>query len=165
MGFDLIVRAIIVGVIAVVAFDLWGWMLQRLFRVRAPNWAILGKWMLAPFATKAATPPPGGPPSFTAAQKALGTLAHFATGIAFAGLLIALAGPTWAAKPTPLPAIAMGLGTIVFAWFVIMPALGHGPAASKTPFPWRIRGLTLLAHAIFGLGFFLGAVLAVQLLH
>jgi Protein of unknown function (DUF2938) len=164
VGSDLLIRAIIVGAVAVALFDLWGWTLQRFFGVRAQNWAILGKWLMAPFAPTRAAAPAGGPLSSTTAQKMLGTAVHLATGIVFAVGLLLLAGPSWASRPTPLPAIATGLGTIVFAWFVIMPALGHGPAASKTPFPGRVRALTIMAHFVFGIGFFLGALVATLVL-
>ena len=36
--------------------------------------------------------------------------------------LLAVAGPAWAASPTLLPALAVGLGTIVAPWFVMQPA-------------------------------------------
>ncbi|MBO9377398.1 DUF2938 family protein [Sphingomonas histidinilytica] len=158
---DIVARAIVVGVVAVLLFDLWGWALERFFGVRAPNWAILGRW-LTPFVERPVPAQPG-PPTFGTGERLLGTTAHYITGIVFAGALLLIMGRDWAERPTPLPALTMGLSTVVFAWFVIMPALGHGIAAAKTPFPGRIRIMTLMAHFVFGCGFFLGAIVAAWL--
>ena len=143
MTLNMLLPAVIVGLTGTFIFDLWGKLLQRLFKVRAPDWGRLGQWL------------------FVAArwQRAVGLLAHYLTGIVFALVFMLVVGPAWIARPTPLPAILAGIGTVPLAWFIIMPALGHGVAASRLPHPNRIRALTLLAHAVLGFGFYAGGCL------
>lgn len=166
MTSEFAVQALIVGITAVILFDLWGWALHKLFAIRAPNWAILGRWILSPVRRSSPVAPATGapvPPSFSGPEKAIGTVAHFGTGVIFAAALIVLAGPSWINHPTLLPALAMGIATSVFAFFIIMPALGHGMAAARAPNPTRVRLMTLLGHALLGFGFFTGAQIAVLL--
>lgn len=160
MTIILLTGAIITGVFGALAFDIWNALAQRLAGVRAPNWGILGKWLLAPFAAIDRTPAPSGPPTFTPVERILGETAHYATAILFAFALILTMGADWLAHPTPMPAIAAGLLTTIFAWFLIMPALGAGIAGTKTPTPLKLCVTTLLSHAIMGAGFYLGAMLA-----
>lgn len=163
MTLTLLAHAVIIGVVGGAAFDVWNWLAQRYFAVRAPNWAILGKWLLAPFAA-APAPVAAGPPVFTPLQQGLGAVAHCLTAVVFAAALLVVAGPSWVAHPSPLPAIAVGLVTTIFPWLIIMPALGHGIAASKTPIANKIRVATIVSHLVMGLGFYVGALAAAVLL-
>jgi hypothetical protein len=91
-------------------------------------------------------------------EVALGWALHYATGIAFAGLLVAVAGPHWLRSPVPAPALAIGLSTVLAPWLVMQPALGAGIAAARTPTPWRNRLRSLANHAVFGAGLYLAAL-------
>ena len=51
-----------------------------------------------------------------------------------------------------LPVWLFSIFTIVAGWFLLQPGMGLGWAAAKTPAPWKVRGLGLLAHTAFGLG-------------
>jgi hypothetical protein len=65
----------------------------------------------------------------------LGWFAHYAIGVTFALLLLAIWGVEWVRSPTILPALLVGIGTIVAPWFVMQPAMGAGIAGSRTPNP------------------------------
>lgn len=52
--------------------------------------------------------------------------------------------------PTILPAIVIGLGTIVALWLVMQP--GAGIAASNAPEPRAARLRYLATHAVYGIG-------------
>ncbi|KGB56270.1 hypothetical protein FG91_00772 [Sphingopyxis sp. LC81] len=160
MTITLFAGAIITGIFGALAFDIWNALAQRLAGIRAPNWGILGKWLLAPFAAVDGTPAPSGPPTFTLIERILGETAHYVTAILFALALILAMGTDWLAHPTPMPAIAAGLLTTIFAWFLIMPALGAGIAGTKTPAPLKLCVTTLTSHAIMGAGFYVGAIQA-----
>jgi hypothetical protein len=56
-----------------------------------------------------------------------------------------------------LPAVALGVGTVVFPLFVMQPAMGLGVAASRTPAPLKNCLRSVVNHAVFGLGLFLSA--------
>ena len=86
-----------------------------------------------------------------------------AIGIAFAGLLIGTFGLGWARSPTLLPALAIGLVTVVAPLFVLQPALGLGIASSKTAAPVFNCTKSIVTHGVFGLGLYLAALASVGL--
>lgn len=156
MTWNICVGALCAGVTGALVFDLWNWIVERAIGIRAPRWAILGRWLLHPFEP---APPSMGPAavSFTTVEQILGMSAHYVTAIAFALALILTTGSAWLATPTVLPAIFAGLITTSFAWFIIMPLLGAGVAGARIPHPNRHRVATLISHAVMGLGFYVGA--------
>ena len=94
----------------------------------------------------------------------LGWGAHYAIGIAFAFLLVAVWGVTWARNPTLAPALIVGIGTIVAPLFILQPGMGLGIAASKAPRPWIARLRSLATHTVFGFGLYLSARLLALLI-
>ncbi|MNY35318.1 hypothetical protein D3C86_1697170 [compost metagenome] len=97
-------------------------------------------------------------------ELALGWLMHYVTGIAFAGLLLGIVGMDWARSPSLLPALLVGIATVVIPLFAIQPAMGSGFAASRTPTPLKNCIRSVANHAVFGLGLYLSAVLLAWLL-
>ena len=91
-------------------------------------------------------------------EVAIGWLAHYAVGVTFAFVLLAVGGRPWLESPTILPAMGVGLGTILAPWFVMQPAMGAGIAAAKTPNPAATRVRNLRTHAIYGVGLYVAAV-------
>lgn len=146
------------GIGATATMDLWALARRRLFGTPSLDWALVGRWLghmprgtFAHTRIAAAGPVPG--------ERALGWIAHYAIGIAFALLLLAICGPGWAARPTLLPALVFGLVTVAIPFFVMQPAMGAGIAASKTPNPTAARINSLMTHAVFGIGLYLSASL------
>jgi hypothetical protein len=97
-------------------------------------------------------------------ELALGWAAHYAMGIAFASLLVALQGPESAGSPSFLPALLPGMGTVVAPLFVMQPAMGAGIAPSRTAAPVRNSLKSLLNHSVFGAGLYLAALARATLL-
>ena len=62
-----------------------------------------------------------------------------------------------AASVTLLPALVVGVVTVVFPFFVMQPGMGFGIAASKAPDPMRARLRSLMTHTVFGIGLYLAA--------
>ena len=151
-----------IGIGATLVMDAW-LMLLKYRGVPTLNFAFIGRWVghllrgkLAHPAIAKAQPIRG--------ELALGWLLHYATGIAFAGLLLAIQGMDWALRPTLLPALLIGVGTVLIPLLVIQPAMGTGFASAKTPTPLKNCGKSLLNHAMFGLGLYLSALLIAGLL-
>ncbi|MDO9322144.1 MAG: DUF2938 domain-containing protein [Pseudomonas sp.] len=151
-----------IGIGATLVMDAW-LMLLKYRGVPTLNFAFIGRWVghllrgqLAHAAIAKAAP--------IQRELALGWLMHYATGIAFAGLLLAIQGTDWAWNPTLLPALLLGVGTVVIPLLVIQPAMGAGFASAKTTTPVKNCGKSLLNHAVFGLGLYLSAVLIAGLL-
>ncbi|MDO8386583.1 MAG: DUF2938 domain-containing protein [Polaromonas sp.] len=151
----------LIGMGATAFMDAWLLLLQRL-GVPTLNFAMIGRWaghwrrgIWTHEAIAKAAPVRG--------ELALGWLVHYATGIAFAGLLAGLAGRNWAHQPTLLPAMGLGIATVAAPWLVMQPAMGAGIAASRTPAPAKNRLRSLANHSVFGLGLYLAAVLIARI--
>jgi hypothetical protein len=145
----------LIGAGATALMDAWLLLLKRL-GVPTTHFGLVGRWVghlaqgtFAHAAIAKARP--------VAAELSLGWLAHYAVGIAFAGLLVALQGLAWTRQPSFLPALTLGLGTVVVPLFVMQPAMGSGFAASKTPTPLKNCLRSLASHAVFGVGLYLTA--------
>ena len=160
-----ILTAIAVGIGATLLMDLWNLFLKRAFGLPSLNYCMLGRWVRhMPGAFRHA--------SIAAASKksgecVTGWLAHYSIGIslaltadavwAFAFVLIV--SGDWLARPTLVPALVYGVGTIVFPFLVLQPALGLGVASSKTAKPVQARLKSLATHVVYGVGLY-GCALA-----
>jgi len=159
---EITLRILLIGIGATALTDIWGLLLQRL-GIPTLNFAFLGRWIgHLPqgrwFHERiAATAPVKG-------ERWMGWGAHYAIGVAFAALCVSLYGLEWARSPSLLPALSVGIGTVVAPLFVLQPALGAGIASSKTPTPLFNSLKTLTTHAIFGLGLYLAALVTVSLI-
>ena len=150
---ELVVRGAVIGAGGAAAMDVWAVVARRAFGVRGLDYALLGRWIghasrgrLTHERIAAAAPLRG--------ERALGWLAHYAIGVGFAFGLLLLWGLDWARSPTPGPALAVGVGTIVAPWFVMQPAMGAGIAGWRTPDPRATRIRNLAGHTVYGLGMF-----------
>ena len=150
-----IVRIALIGAGATFAMDLWLAVLGRL-GVPTLNFALVGRWVghwpRGVFVHEAI-----GKAAPVRGELALGWLAHYATGIGFAAVLVALAGMEWARNPSLAPALGVGLATVAAPWLLMQPAMGAGIASSRTPAPAANRARSLANHAVFGLGLYLSA--------
>ena len=90
-------------------------------------------------------------------ERALGWIAHYAIGVAFAGLLVGIQGIAWTSRPSLLPAIMVGAGTVVAPLCIMQPAMGAGFAAARTPAPLKNCLRSVANHTVFGLGLYLAA--------
>jgi Protein of unknown function (DUF2938) len=153
----LIVQSVALGAGATLLMDAW---LAVLKRAGSPgmDFALLGRWAghlllhgrLAHAAIRQAAPVRG--------ELGLGWLLHYAVGIVFAALLLAVQGSAWLHAPTLRPALIWGLLTTAAPLFLLQPAMGAGLASSRTATPWRNRLRSLLNHLVFGLGLYLSAL-------
>ena len=153
---EFVVQSVIIGAGATLAIDVWAAVLKR-FGVPSLNFAYLGRWVghlrqgrVAHESIAKSAPIRG--------ELLIGWTAHYAIGITFAALLLAIFGVQWAHSPTLAPALFVGLATVVAPLFVLQPAMGAGIASSKTPRPAFNSFKSLLTHTVFGFGLFLSAL-------
>lgn len=152
---DTLARTVAIGAGATAVMDLWLLLLQRL-HIPTLDFALLGRWVAHLPRGRwfhdgiTRTPPVRG-------ETAIGWITHYATGVAFAFLLVGLAGTQWLGAPAPAEALGVGIATVVAPWFVMQPAMGAGIAAAKTPAPGRNRLRSLANHTVFGFGLYLAA--------
>jgi len=154
---DLLGSGVVIGIGGAVLMDVWSLVLRRGFDIATLDYALLGRWIghfphgRFRHVRIAASEPVAG-------ERVLGWVAHYAIGVMFAWLLLAVWGLDWARTPTLWPALVVGVGTIVAPWFVMQPAMGAGIAASRTPDPRGTRLRNLGTHVVYGVGLFLAAV-------
>lgn len=150
-------HAAMTGAGATAVMDVWGVLRRKLFGVPVADYGLLGRWLAHlprgqffhdPIA---ATPPVRG-------EEAMGWIAHYLIGMAFAALLLAMVGLDWVHQPRLDPALLVGVGTVVAPYFVLQPAMGLGIAARRAPNPAMARLHSLATHAVFGLGLYLAAL-------
>jgi len=155
-GLEFISRSLLIGVGATIVMDLWALLIRR-FGVQSLNFALLGRWIghlregrWSHESIAKAAPVRG--------ELLLGWLAHYSIGITFAAILLATFGLPWARSPSPAPALAIGIVTVLAPLLILQPALGAGIASSKTPTPIFNSVKSLVTHTVFGLGMYLAAL-------
>ena len=158
-GWEFAVRATIIGVGATAVMDLWAFFLKRVFRISSLDYAWVGRW-IGHFQRGRVVHPNIGQADPIAGEAALGWSAHYAIGVVFAAMLMAIWGVDWARHPTPVPAVAFGLSTVAAPFFLMQPAFGAGIAASKVPNPNVARLRSLMTHLSFGVGLYIAALLS-----
>ena len=150
---EFVIRTVLIGAGATAAMDLWALILRHAFGVSSLDYALVGRWMghmpAGRFTHASIAAAPG-----IRGERIIGWIAHYAIGIVFAGALLTACGLDWARHPSPWPALAFGILTVVIPFFIMQPGMGLGIAASKTPRPNVARIRSLLTHTIFGAGLY-----------
>lgn len=150
---ETILGTVLVGVGATAMIDLWAVFRERAFGIPRPDYALVGRWLAHMRSGRfrherisAATVVPG--------ERALGWTAHYLIGIAFAAVLVGVAGRAWLQQPASIPALLVGIGTSAAPFLLLQPGMGAGIAACRTPRPSAARIQTLVTHSVFGLGLY-----------
>lgn len=153
-----LINTIIIGLGATLTTDLWALFMKRTFKVPAPNYCLVGRWLrtmpegIFKHSNIASAPQ-------KSAECAVGWIAHYLIGVMFAIIFIAATGNNWLQHPTLIPAIIFGVVTVLVPFFIMQPSFGFGFAASKTPNPTQARLRSLMTHTAFGVGLYLCALL------
>jgi uncharacterized membrane protein YagU involved in acid resistance len=152
-----IIGAIAVGIGATLVMDLWNLFLKRTFSIPSLSYCLLGRWLrhMAGGTIRHAS-------IVAAPQKSLectvGWIAHYTIGVVFALVFVVFTSGDWLARPTVLPALLYGIGTVVFPFFIMQPSIGLGIAASRTPNPTQARLKSFATHVVFGVGLYVCAL-------
>jgi hypothetical protein len=153
-------QAILVGIGATLIMDVWAWLQKNIFNVPSLDYALVARWVALIPRGQFVHRPIMATPSVRG-EKISGWILHYLIGIIFALIHVFVLGEAWLTDPSVAPALFTGIVTMVFPFCIIQPCLGFGVAASKTPFPWKARWLSLLAHSCYGVGLF-GAALVLK---
>ena len=149
--------AVVVGLGATLLMDLWALFLKRGFSIPSANYCLVGRWLLHMLdgtfihASIAAS-------SQKHSECTVGWVAHYAIGALFAVTLVVLVSGGWLMRPTLMPALLFGVGTVLLPFLIMHPSFGLGIAASRTPNPMQARLRSLMAHTVFGVGLYICAV-------
>lgn len=160
---NFIVFATLIGIGATAVMDIWALFLKKTFNIIGLDYAMVGRWI-------------GHMPNGRISHKGIknsgairgeaiiGWTAHYLIGIVFAAALLLIWGISWVENPSLIPAVTIGLSSLVFPLFIMQPCFGMGVAASKLPKPHIARLKSLMAHFTFGLGLYISAVVLKQLM-
>jgi hypothetical protein len=149
--------AVVVGLGATLLMDAWALLLKRAFNIPLANYCLVGRWFCHMpegrfmHASIAAAPQ-------KRCECTVGWIAHYVIGAVYALVLVALVSGSWLARPTLLPAMLFGIGSVLVPYLIMQPSFGLGIAASRTPRPTQARLRSLMAHTAFGLGLYVCAV-------
>lgn len=163
MEMDYVAGAAAIGIGATLLMDLWNLFLRRALGIPSLDYCLLGRWLrhmpsgTFRHASIAAAPRK----SF---ECTAGWLGHYTIGVVLALTFVALVSEQWLVRPTPLPPLLYGIGTVVFPFLVLQPSLGLGIASSKTRNPTQSRLKSLVTHTVFGVGLYICALGVSQLL-
>ncbi|HCS65172.1 MAG TPA: DUF2938 domain-containing protein [Cellvibrio sp.] len=149
--------AIFIGIGATIIMDLWAIFLRKGFNISSLSFCLVGRWFSymqdGIFRHDKISSAEKRP-----AECAIGWTAHYLIGIAYAFLLVIPASGAWLVSPSLLPALILGVATVVFPFFMMQPAFGFGIAGAKTPNPVQARVKSVMNHAVFGAGLYLSAI-------
>lgn len=152
-------HALVIGLVATALIDLWSIVRKRIFATPAPNYGLVGRWLghmpsgrFRHHSIAAASVVPG--------ERLIGWTAHYLIGMAFAAVLLGVWGLEWVQRPTLIPALLVGIGTVAMPFLVMQPGMGAGVAASRAPRPGAARVQSLVTHTLFGLGLYAGGWIA-----
>ena len=152
-----LVSALLIGAGATAVMDMWAIVRKRLQGVPLPDYALIGRWLAYMPRGRFHHDPIAASPPITG-ERIIGWVAHYAIGIAFAGILLAIWGIEWADRPTIAPALIVGLGSVAAPFLLMQPGMGAGIASRRTPHPTIARLRSLITHFVFGVGLYASGV-------
>jgi hypothetical protein len=153
-----LISTILIGLGATLITDLWALFLKHTFRIAAPNYCFVGRWLrympegIFRHSNIVSVPQKSG-------ECTVGWIAHYMIGITFAIIFVAFVGNNWLQHPTLIPAIVFGVVTVSAPFLIMQPAFGLGLAASKAPNPTQARLRSLMNHTVFGFGLYIFGLL------
>ena len=155
---DWLATGLAMGLGATLAIDLWAQLLRRGAGIGSTDWALVGRWVaglthgrLQLSAERSRRPERG--------DLLLGWLTHYAVGIAYALIYLAMAQASLFGISLP-SALLFGLVTVLAPWLILQPALGKGAFASATAKPGMTRLQNLAVHLLFGAALYTSWLLA-----
>ena len=148
----------LMGLGATLAIDFWAVIQHRIWNLPLPNWAMPGRWFAHLFQGKVFHRDIAQSKEVTN-ELLVGWLLHYGVGVGYGIMFLLIMGIEWISHPSFLSAWIFALITIVAGWFILQPGMGLGWAGKNTSAPWKLRGLGLVTHTIFGLGLWASGLL------
>ena len=153
---NLVIKTLLVGIGATLAMDIWNYILS-LFKIKSLDYRFVGRWVGNLTKGKFTHNKIFNTPPFSN-ELLIGWITHYLIGITFVFLLVWIYGKEWIEHPTFMPAIIIGMATIIAPFFLMQPSFGFGIAGSKLPDPNTARFKSLIIHFVYGLGIYLSAL-------
>src|SRR5258705_13299613 len=112
--------AVVVGLGATLFMDLWALFLKRAFSIPLANYCLVGRWFrhmpegTFMHASIAAA-------SQKRSECTVGWIAHYIIGAVYALVLVAFVSGSWLTRPTLLPAMLFGIGSVLVPFLIMQP--------------------------------------------
>lgn len=159
---EVLIKAALIGIGGTLVLDVYAWVLVHYFKVPMTNWAMVGRWIgLMPRGQF--LQPQLGHARKVRGESAIGWGFHYAIGAGYGLLLVAIWGTGWILDPTIVEPILLALALLALPFFMMMPGMGMGIAASRTSKPNVARLKSFAGHLVFGCGMYLAAFLNASL--
>lgn len=153
------IYTLFIGIGATAIMDVWTIFLRVAFNVKGLDFALVGRWIGHMPSGKFMHQSIGKSPKI-AGEALTGWTAHYVIGVMYAAVVVFFWGEAWVNAPRIMPAIIVGVVTVVVPFFVMQPCFGLGIAGSKTPKPYFARLKSVSSHFVFGMGIYVSALLA-----
>ncbi len=155
----IIIEAVLMGIFATYVMDfLAGMFAKRKLIYPFISQEAIGRWFLYIFKGKLVHKDINKSPALKN-EKLWCLISHYLIGIALAGVYLILFFNVALVQEFVWMSLVFGIATICFPWFWMLPAIGMGFMASKSPHRSKILRTNLINHTNFGLGLFIWIVL------
>ncbi len=155
---NLIFYGFATGIGATAIMDIWGLLLKFAFNITGLNISMVGRWIGHIAKGRLMHQGIANSPAISG-EVIIGWIAHYAIGVIFALVLMLIWGTSWAENPSMMPALIVGITTVMFPFVLMQPSFGMGIAANKLPDRHTIQLKSIAAHFAFGLGLYISALL------
>ncbi len=140
---------LVVGIGSTIALDLWGLIVARITGMSGTHWPLVGRWLLGLPAGRFVFDQEDTAPD-TVVEGVVGWGFHYIVGLAYAAMLPLFWGVDFIKAPTIFPFFLIGVVVSSLAGLMIlMPGMGAGLFARKTPMPFITILFVVVAHVIF----------------
>lgn len=159
----MLLHMLVVGVVATAALDLWQQACRLAFGMPATDWGMIGRWV-GHFRDGTFVQPDIGRAAPVPHETALGWAVHYAVGIGYGVVYLALVWFVLRIPPAPVPALVFAALSVSVTWFVVEPVLGAGVMARRVPHRPAALAHDFTSHLALGVGLAVGEPVARALL-
>jgi len=152
------VDILIVALVANIITDVYELGLERLLG-KTRDWHLVGRWFVNVFKGSFVLDPTDET-RVVPGELALGWVFHYIVAIAYVAAYLMGVRLILDEAPSFGTAIGFGIITVAAPWFVLIPGLGAGVFATNAERPNFVRLTSLTVHAVFGVGIYLGVIVA-----
>lgn len=148
----IVIETILMGIFATYFMDLIGsFLVRRKFIHSFIEPEAVGRWFLYMFRGKIIHKDINKTPALNN-EKLWSTTSHYLIGIILAGIYLFLELKVPAIRDQIWMPLIFGIATVILPWFLLIPSIGLGLMASKSPNKLSIIKTNLINHTNFGLG-------------
>ena len=141
---------IFVGLLSCLVMDLWQRLLKLTYGINPSDWKIIGRWFIFLILKQKVYNPNIENEKPFKNELIIGWVFHYFIGIVYSLGFFVLMQFFDIFKANLIDGLIFGLVTLVIPWFFMLPVLGKGFLASKTPRPFFISSLSIWSHVAIG---------------